>query len=141
MPESLANAKAVLGAVPLFAGLPTRHLSAVAKLAKPVEHSPGRELAAQGRGSLAFHVITSGSATVSVNGVPRRTLGAGDYFGEISLLDGQPRSATVTTGPEGLTTLTLTRTDFLGLVEGEPSLSRELIIALCGRIRALEQSL
>ena len=134
------NAKTVLAAVPLFAGLPARHLAAVAKLARTVTHDQGTEVAAQGRGALAFHVITDGTATVSVNGVLRRTLAAGDYFGEISLLDGEPRSATVTAGT-GLTTLALTRTDFLRLVDSEPTLARALIGALCGRIRALEQSM
>ena len=139
MPGSPANPRTVLAAVPLFAGLPSRHLSAVAKLAREVRHEEGTEIAAQGRGALAFHVITDGTATVSVNGTLRRTLGAGEYFGEISLLDGEPRSATVTAGP-GLTTLALTRTDFLRLVDSEPTLARALIVALCGRIRALEQS-
>ncbi len=141
MTDAGVNAKAVLAAVPLFAGLSGRHLDAVAKIARSVTHSPGTDVAVQGRGALAFHVVISGSATVSVNGLARRTLGPGDYFGEISLLDGEPRSATVTAGGEAkLITLALNRTTFLQLVDKEPSIARGLITALCGRIRAIEQT-
>ncbi len=54
MPDSSADAKAAFAAVPLFAGLPSRHLTAVAKIAKSVTHQAGTEVASQGRGGLLW---------------------------------------------------------------------------------------
>jgi CRP-like cAMP-binding protein len=140
MPDS-ADAVGAFAGVPLFADLSKRQLGAVAKLARKVVHKPGAEIASQGRGALAFHVIAEGDAAVVVGGKPRRTLHAGDYFGEISMIDGEPRSATVVAGPHGMTTFALNRTEFLKFVDGDSDFARAIMIALCGRIRASENSL
>ena len=140
MPDS-ADAATALAGVPLFADLSKRHRNSVAKLMKRVDHRAGSEVAAQGRGALSFHVIAEGDAQVSVGGKPRRTLHAGDYFGEISMIDGQPRSATVVAGSQGMTTYALNRTEFLRLVDSDKDVARAIMIALCGRIRASESSL
>ncbi len=138
MPDSAADVAAAFAGVPLFADLTKRHLTAVAKAARTVSHKAGAEVASQGKGGLAFHVIASGDAAVRVGGVARRTLGAGDYFGEISMIDGQPRSATVVAGKQGLTTYVLDRTRFLALVDDDKQFARAVMVALCGRIRASE---
>ena len=140
MPDS-ADAVAALAGVPLFADLSKRHLTAVAKLTKKVAHRAGSEVASQGRGALSFHVIADGDAAVTVGGKPRRTLHAGDYFGEISMIDGAPRSATVVAGQHGMTTFALNRTEFLRLADSEKDFARAIMVALCGRIRASESSL
>jgi CRP/FNR family cyclic AMP-dependent transcriptional regulator len=140
MPDS-ADAATALAGVPLFADLSKRHIGAIAKLMKKVEHRPGSEVAAQGRGALAFHVIADGDAAVRVGDKLRRTLHAGDYFGEISMIDGEPRSATVVAGSHGMTTYALNRTEFLRLVDNEKDFARAIMVALCGRIRASESSL
>jgi len=115
-----------------------RQLRAVAALSKVVEMPAGSVLMRAGEPGDEFFVIIDGAAMVEISPRKRRRMGPGEFVGEMSLLDGEPRSATVTAGP-GLETLALTRTDFLSLVDSEPSLARALIVALCGRIRALEQ--
>ena len=84
-------------------------------------------------------MITEGEATVSVDGVDHATLGPGTYFGEISLIDGGPRSATVTAATD-LKTVSLTSWDFNALLDQFPELSRTLLIQLCRRLRTVEKS-
>jgi CRP-like cAMP-binding protein len=74
-----------------------------------------------------------------VHGEHRRRIGPGDYFGEISLIDGLPRSATVQVGSDGpMRTLAIFRTDFNELLEDDPTFARALLITLCTRLRSVE---
>jgi CRP-like cAMP-binding protein len=126
--------------VGLFADLKKRQVTTLANAARKVVHSPGDEVAAEGRAALAFHVITDGEASVRVGTKVRRTLRPGDYFGEISMIDGLPRSATVLAGGAGLTTYALNRTQFLSILDKDRAIARAVMVALCGRIRAGESS-
>ena len=83
--------------VALFRELSDRELGEVVQVAKRVEYPAGATVASEGEPGLGFHLILEGNAEVSVGGATRGVLGPGDYFGEISLLDGGPRSATVAT--------------------------------------------
>jgi CRP/FNR family cyclic AMP-dependent transcriptional regulator len=83
--------------------------------------------------------VLEGSAEVTVNGESRPAMGPGDYLGEISMIDGAPRSATVVAGPEGLTTFRLSSLAFAPLMD-TPEVSRVLLKALCARIRTLENA-
>lgn len=133
------SAQELLGNIDLFSGLSSRHLSKVAKLTREVDHRPGQEIATEGHGGYAFHMILSGRADVTVHGEHRRTLGPGEYFGEISLIDGKPRSATVTAaGDEPLRTLAIESGAFNRLLEEEPSVAHPMLALLCERLRALE---
>jgi CRP/FNR family transcriptional regulator, cyclic AMP receptor protein len=133
---SVVNA---LAATDLFGSLSKRALGKIATSAKVVHHGPGEELTTQGNGGIAFHLITDGSASVSVRGTGRQTLGPGEYFGEISLIDGKPRSATVT-AQTPLTTLSLVSWQFTPLLDEEPDVTKGLLLALCQRLRASEQA-
>lgn len=137
MPDQAAQIAQAFAPAPLFAGLSKRKLSEVAKRARTLRHKAGSEIASEGRNGLAFHVVAEGQAQVLVGGVARRTLYPGDYFGEISMIDGQPRSATVVAG-DGLVTYALNRTEFRSIVDGDPEVARAIMVALCGRIRAAE---
>lgn len=86
----------MLARVPLFQELTKKELSALAGAAKEVNHPAGAILAKEGDQGLGFFLIAEGTAKVSVDGRTRRKLGPGDSFGEISLLDEGPRTATVT---------------------------------------------
>jgi CRP-like cAMP-binding protein len=125
--------------VPLFGDFGDKELQRVAAIAKEVEFTAGREIAKQGETGVGFHMIVEGEVTVSVDGVTHASLGPGSYFGEMSLLDGGPRSATVTATTE-LKTVSLTSWDFNALLDQYPELARSLLIQLCRRLRSVEQS-
>jgi CRP-like cAMP-binding protein len=126
--------------VELFHGLSQRHLKGLAGVSRVVEHPAGHVIAQEGLGSLALHVIVEGEAVVSRDGRELGRLGSGDYFGEISLLDGRPRSASVT-AVTPMTVLALPQRAFQALVEDDPEFLRQLLVALCGRLRAAEARL
>jgi CRP/FNR family transcriptional regulator, cyclic AMP receptor protein len=126
--------------VPLFSGFGDKELQRVAAIAKEVEFPAGKVIAKQGETGVGFHMITDGEVSVSVDGVDHATLGSGSFFGEMSLLDGGPRSATVTATTD-LKTVSLTSWDFNVLLDQFPELSRTLLIELCQRLRSVEQSI
>jgi CRP-like cAMP-binding protein len=124
--------------LPLFSKVSKRHLRQVAKLATFTEFSPGEMVIQAGERGDAFYLILSGRAKVV--GKPRaRTLGTGDYFGEMALIDGEPRSATVTAAST-LQTMMLPRRPFLKLLEQEPKIAVALLEGLAGRVRRLEKA-
>ena len=125
-----------LRSVPLFAGLKDRELKDVLGRTREVEHSSG-EIVEEGAKGIGFHLILEGAAVVVQHGEVRRTLGPGDYFGEISLIDGKPRSATIR--PDGVVrTLSLAAWNFEPLLEKHPKLAHELLLGLCAHVREAE---
>ena len=124
--------------VPLFSGFGDKDLQRVAAIAKEVEFPTGKEIAKQGESGVGFHMITQGDAVVEVDGSTHTTLGPGSYFGEMTLLDGGPRSATVR-AITPLRTVSMTSWDFNALLDQHPELTKKLLIELCRRLRAVEQ--
>lgn len=129
---------AALSAVPLMQGMSARHLRKVAERGQVVEHKSGHEVTEEGGRGVGFHLILEGSAQVEVHGAARRELGPGDYFGEVTLLDGKPRTATVRAGDSGLRTWSLTDLDFNTILDEEPSMARPLLKVLAQRLREAE---
>jgi CRP-like cAMP-binding protein len=128
----------VLRALPLFSILSTRHLRQVAKLAQSVEFAPGDYVVAVGEPGDAFYLIVSGKAKVA--GKPRaRALGPGDFFGEMGLIDGEPRSATIVATTE-LHAMKLARSPFMKLLRQEPQVALALLAELAARVRRAERS-
>lgn len=123
--------------VDLFAGLSRSQVKRLAAAAKEVSHPPGREVAAEGHGGLAFHLVLEGAATVRKDGRELRTLGPGDYFGEISMIDGKPRSATVTT-VDTVKVLAIPHHEFELIIDQDPGFARSLLKTLCARLREAE---
>ena len=129
---------AVLAGLPLFSRCKKRHLRRLAGLAEFKEFPPGRVVIQAGDPPDAFYLILSGSARVLAN--PRaRLLRTGDYFGEMGVIDGEPRSASITAGDE-LQVMKLPRRPFLKLLEQEPGIAVAMLAELAGRVRKLEKS-
>jgi CRP/FNR family cyclic AMP-dependent transcriptional regulator len=127
----------VLAGLPLFSGLSKRQLRKIARLAEFKEFAEGDFVTQAGEPGDAFYVILSGRAKVV--GKPRaRALRRGDYFGEMALIDGEPRSATVTAASE-LQTMRLPRRPFLRLLEQEPRIAIPMMANLAARVRRLER--
>ncbi|MFI5709750.1 cyclic nucleotide-binding domain-containing protein [Kribbella sp. NPDC051620] len=127
-----------LAKVDLFAGLSKETLSDLIARGSTLTINPGAHATEQGSNDAGLQVVLDGSAEVSVNGVDRAPLGPGDYFGEISLIDGLPRSATVVAGPDGLTTFALSSLAFAPVVKENPEAAYALLKALAARVRLLE---
>jgi CRP/FNR family cyclic AMP-dependent transcriptional regulator len=128
----------VVQRVPLFADLNKRELGQVARLFKERRFAEGETVAKEGAGGAAFFLIDWGEATVTLGGKPRATLRPGDYFGEIALIDGGARSATVTASTE-LVCWGLTYWDFRPLVQENAKICWKLLQSLAKRLRDAEQ--
>jgi CRP/FNR family transcriptional regulator, cyclic AMP receptor protein len=131
---------ALLRSVPLFEGLSQKELQAIMRSAKQVEYAPDRDIVTEGATGVGFHLILEGRASVLVGGRTRAKLGPGDFFGEMSLIDGGPRSATVR-ADTGVRTLSLASWEFTPLLDANPSIARKLLVELSRRLRAVERSL
>ena len=130
----------LLKTVPLFEGLSKRELDSVYRTGKEITFGPGHDIVEEGATGIGFHLLLDGEVDVVVGGKKRARLGRGDYFGEMSLLDGGPRSATVKTATE-VRTLALTPWAFISLVERTPSIAKKLLVELSKRLRTLEKSI
>ncbi|MGH2723869.1 MAG: Crp/Fnr family transcriptional regulator [Actinomycetota bacterium] len=140
MAKTKKDILAMLRSVGLFEGLSRRELQAILASAKLVDFREGRAIVEEGATGVGFHLILEGEAKVTVGGRSRATLRAGNYFGEMSLLDGGPRSATVTAATP-VHTLSITSWAFLPLIDDYPSIARKLLIEMSRRLRAVERSI
>jgi CRP-like cAMP-binding protein len=125
-----------LKTVPLFRGFSDKDLRRVAEISKEVHHEDGHAVVEEDRSAVGFHLILDGEAEASTGGVVVNTMGQGDYFGEMSLIDGQPRSATVT-ARGSLTTLGIPAWNFNRILDEHPEMMRALLVELSARIRNL----
>jgi CRP-like cAMP-binding protein len=123
--------------VPLFAGLDRKELEDLAGWFKERTFSEGDEVVSEGRGGIGFFVIEDGQAGVNVGGEERASLGPGDHFGEVALIDEGARSATIT-AKSNLRTYGLTSWEFRPLVENNASIAWKLLQTMAKRLRAAE---
>jgi CRP/FNR family transcriptional regulator, cyclic AMP receptor protein len=131
----------MLEAVPLFGGLSKRSRRRLAEVAHQVLYTPGAIVVAAGTpGGAAFFVIVDGEASVRRDSHELARLGRGEFFGELSLLDGKRRAATVVAISE-LTTIRVSREGFRELVAGDPDVAFQIMEVLGERIRALEDAI
>ena len=128
----------LLRQVPLFHELNEREIARLAQSAEQVSHEPGTVLMRQGQPGRELLVILDGSIRVDRDGRTVAHLGHGDVVGEMSLLDGQPRSATVVT-ESPLECLRMTGESFDDALASMPSLARKILYVLSRRIRDLEE--
>jgi CRP-like cAMP-binding protein len=132
----------LLGSVDLFQGLSKKELQAIHNMSREQSFPAGAVVAEEGAAAGRFYLILDGKATVTVGTAhtPVATLGPGDYFGEISLIDGEPRSATVTADAP-LRTLTVASFNFKAILHEYPATARKILLEMCRRVRRLDRSL
>jgi CRP-like cAMP-binding protein len=131
------DVEAMVAEIDLFSALSSRQVKKLTDRARQVQHTSGQQVAAEGLGALAFHLVLDGHAAVTIGDQEVRTLGPGDHFGEISMIDGKPRSATVT-ATDPMTTLVVPHQEFERLLSEEPDFARALLGTLCARLREAE---
>ena len=130
------EAATLLAEIPLFASLSKRHLGKVAGCASTKRYAPHTVIVHRGRPADAFYVILDGTAHVDVPG-REVALHMGDFFGEMALIDGEPRSASVIADSE-VFALIIPRTKFLKLLESEPKITLGIMSTLTRRIRDMQ---
>jgi voltage-gated potassium channel len=123
----------VLRRVPLFEDLDGGELQSIADSMNEANVPAGAVVTAEGGPGDGFFVIERGEAEVTIEGNPRATMSAGDYFGEIALLLGSNRTATVTATTD-LRCWALTPWDFRTLVEGDPSIAWKVMQSMAARL-------
>jgi CRP-like cAMP-binding protein len=123
--------------VPLLADCSQRQLRALSDISRVVEVPAGTSLTRAGQPGDEFFVIIDGTAAVEKPGKKRAFMRPGDFFGEMSLLDGGPRSVTVRAATP-LRVMVIDRKNFQEVLREVPELTHRLLVTLSRRIRALE---
>jgi CRP/FNR family transcriptional regulator, cyclic AMP receptor protein len=127
----------VLGVLPLFTRLNKRQLRNLAKLAKIEDYSPSEPIVQTGDQGDSFYLVLEGRAHVAGKS---RTLGPADFFGEMALIDGGPRSATITATTQ-VRVMKLPRRAFLKALKQDPQIGLAIMETLAGRIRRVERAI
>ncbi|MGH9036380.1 MAG: cyclic nucleotide-binding domain-containing protein [Acidimicrobiia bacterium] len=126
-----------LAKVPLFAGCSQAELRALARRTTDIPVPAGSVLVTEGHLGYEFFVIAEGRAKVSRAGRKVGELGAGDFFGELALLERVPRNATVTAISD-MEAIVLTRADFDSALAEAPGMARKLMVGMARRLRELD---
>jgi CRP-like cAMP-binding protein len=128
----------VLAELPLFAGVPKRHVRKIASLANQARFARGSLIVRAGEPGNGFFVILEGAASIlRPGGMPPIPISAGSYFGEMALIDGGTRSASVLADTDVLC-LRLSRGPFQKMLKSEPEVSVALLKEFARRIRELQ---
>ena len=123
-----------LSQVPLFSDCSRRDLRTIARVVKDIDHREGTVIAREGEPGVGLFVIVEGTADVTIGGKRKARLGPGDFFGEIALLDGGPRTATVTATSD-VQLLGLTEWVFRGLMQEHPAIAVKTLQQMASRLR------
>lgn len=132
------DATSRLAKVPIFSECTKRELTIIGRAAKEVSHAEGTVIAREGERGVGLFLILEGQCKVTIGGKTKAKLGPGDFFGEVALLDGGPRTATVT----ALTPVRLvgiTGWVFRGLLMEHPTIALKTLEAVAGRLRAVSK--
>jgi CRP-like cAMP-binding protein len=130
----------LLSTVPLFSHCTQKELTLLSGLTTMVTIQAGQVVARQGHLGREFIVIVSGTASVTIDGRPVATLGPGDFFGELALLDGGLRTATVTADTE-IAAEVMSYQEFATLLLDTPSVTLGILKGVAARLRAADASL
>lgn len=129
----------VLKNVWLFSACTNKELSRIAALADEAEISKGAVLTKEGAAGHEFFAVAEGKATAKLRGKKLASYGPGDFFGEMTLLDQGPRSATITADTDMLLYVLDSRS-FSTLIDRHPAVARKILRGLAGRLRKAEKA-
>jgi CRP/FNR family transcriptional regulator, cyclic AMP receptor protein len=135
----MADVEETLAKVPLFSGVKPKDLKRLEKRMQERSFNEGDEITKEGESGVGFFVIEDGNATVSIGGKILRTLGPGEFFGEVALIDSGPRSATVVATTD-LRCRGMSAWEFKPFVEEHPDVAWALLETLVGRLREAEET-
>ena len=124
----------MLKKVPLFAGLDNKELEQIASSMRQRRFKAGDTVTQEGAGGVGFFVVEAGEADVTIGGEARGSIGSGDYFGEIALINESPRTATITARTD-LLCYGMTPWDFRPLVESNSTIAWKLLTAMAEKMR------
>jgi CRP/FNR family cyclic AMP-dependent transcriptional regulator len=124
----------MLKQVPLFSGLDEKELQAIASSMRERKFRAGDTVTQEGAGGVGFFVVGSGEADVNVGGEAKGSVGPGDYFGEIALINESPRTATLTARTD-MVCYGMTPWDFRPLVESNSAIAWKLLTAMAEKMR------
>jgi len=131
---SISDVVEHLGSVPMFEGCSKKDLQTIARQVREITHDAQYVVATEGDPGAGLFVIAEGEADVTIGGKKVNHLKAGDFFGEMALLDGGPRTATVTaTTPIKL--YALTEWVFRGLLAEHPTIAMRTLETMASRLR------
>jgi CRP-like cAMP-binding protein len=134
----MADVEETLAQVPLFAGVKPKDLKRLEKRMTERTFNEGDEITTQGQSGIGFFVIEHGNATVSIGGNIVRTLGPGEHFGEVALIDSGPRSATIVATTD-LRCRGMSAWEFKPFVEEHPEVAWALLETFVRRLREAEE--
>ena len=120
--------------VPLFADLDDRELQQIASSMRERRYGAGDVLTQEGSGGVGFFVVEEGEADVNVGGEAKGSVGPGDYFGEIALINESPRTATLTARTD-MVCYGMTPWDFRPLVESNSAIAWKLLTAMAEKMK------
>ena len=129
-----------LETIELFAELSKRERKAVGRLMTTVSVKQGRDLMVEGTAAREFLIIMEGDATVRRKGRVLARLGAGDFLGELAVIAGVPRTATVTADTD-MTVSVLNRREFSTLLDEQPKVARKVLVGAVKRLHELDPSM
>jgi len=124
-----------LSRVPIFESCSKKELQTIAKQVREITHEAGHVIAAEGEPGAGLFVIDSGEADVTIGGRTVNHMKAGEFFGEMALLDGGPRTATVTATTD-ITLYALTEWVFRGLIAEHPGIAMRTLETMASRLRS-----
>lgn len=128
-----------LAEIAIFSELSKRELKAVSRLMTELELKDGSQLTRQGEPGREFIIISAGTAKVEIDGTTVAHLGPGDFLGELAVISGTPRTATVTaTSP--MVVEILNRREFMALLDESASLGRKILVGAVKRLQMNERT-
>jgi CRP/FNR family cyclic AMP-dependent transcriptional regulator len=125
-------------AVPLLSGLSEADIGRVLGVGQEKEFRAGDPIVEEGDQACDFYLLLRGQARLNVPGRGETTLATGDHFGEMAVLDGEPRSASIRAETD-VTALRIGRESFLGLLNAHGSIGRKLLVEMSKRVRQAER--